>query len=138
MKLLNTKRIALIGVAAVLAMLIAGCAGVGVSIEDRISQFESDINAGRFDQLYKHFDSASTQMYDQIKAESFWNTKFETDRDYTITISNISGLTVTASLSGGIYNNTALTFTMVEVEGSGLLAGSEYFIRSISGAFTVN
>ena len=56
-----------------LAILISGCSisGPEVSIEDRIKDFEDDLDAGKIDQLYKHVHPDNNKR-NQLKSADAW------------------------------------------------------------------
>ncbi|MBN1697512.1 MAG: hypothetical protein JW881_08370 [Spirochaetales bacterium] len=83
------------------ALLMAGLASCDlfpVSIEQRISMFEDDLNTSGRGDIYLHFHPQETAMYDQIKNPAFFEgSPLDYDNEpFTITIS--SGPT---SIGGG-------------------------------------
>jgi hypothetical protein len=59
-----------------LIFLFVGCTQKGISIEDRIYRFISDLNNTDRSHVYENFHP-DTPKYDLIKPDSFWEIDFE-------------------------------------------------------------
>ena len=103
-----------IGISALLIM-ITGCPPVEepVSIEERISMFEDDLNGDDRSDLYTHFHP-DTESYDQIKDETFFEETPLATVYKPINFSNLSDpvdagndqMEVTADFSNNSYTDT--------------------------------
>ena len=61
----------LLGIAVVLAAGVAGCSLFGfVSISDRITQFQNDLNNSDRSNIYQDFHPTSTSDYNALKSSS--------------------------------------------------------------------
>ena len=61
-----------------LTLVVISCDLFGVSIEQRVSSFEYDLNHDRT-ATYLNFHPTATTDYNAIKSVVFWNTHFEED-----------------------------------------------------------
>ena len=123
------KKISAIALALVIMGAFFSCELVeGVSIEERISEFMSDVNGGRYSDLYTHFHPSQTAQYSQIKASDYWNTPgfFPAGETYTLgaVIPLVDTVTTTIS-SDSLYSNDTIIFTMAK-------DGDDYFIKTLT------
>ncbi len=117
-------RIALLA-AAVIVLALAGCALDKTSIQDRISMFISDANAGNYSVLYKHLHTDCTQR-EAAKSPLFWNTTAFGPTETPVTLSVSYGTTTTGTIHCQVALDKAITFVMEEEE------TDNWFIRSIA------
>ncbi len=126
------KRVFLLAIIAILAFIMSSCgAFLGVSIEDRITQFESDLNGNRSN-IIDNF-SESCDDYPGMNTLAYWNDSGSFDDDYknfNITIPSNPDSTFTTSFSdtsgGGPYT---IKFYLID-EGDFFL-GENWRIRNI-------
>ena len=116
-----------------LAILISGCSisGPEVSIEDRIKDFEDDLDAGKIDQLYKHVHPDNNKR-SQLKSADAW--PFDDTKSYSFTdISNTGdNRKVTVETTDGQWPSPITwTFKMKE-DAPGPLSRSTWYINDIS------
>lgn len=120
--------------AAVLIMTMAGCSlsGPEVSIEDRIDQFESDLNSNNWSSLYEHVHPDNGKR-SQTKDSTYWQNYFS-GGTYSFSSSSGSGdsrtVTVTAG-SDGTWDGEQMTFEMKEYK-EGPLSRSSWYIDGIT------
>lgn len=98
-----------------------------VSIEDRINEFEDDLN-NDYDGLYKNWHPDSN-TYETAKDSSTLNEQFPPDESgsYRIDDVDVDDSSVTATLSSSItYTNRDISFTMKKDDG-------DWFIEVLSG-----
>jgi hypothetical protein len=101
---MNVKRVLLCGGAA-LALALAGCSLLGVSIDDRLAKFQDDLNNPDRSGAYLEFDSSLTSYYTAVKKPEWWDIPFPIpaagEQQYLITVSDESKSSkVTATISG--------------------------------------
>ena len=115
-----------------LAILISSCSisGPEVSIEDRIKDFEDDLDAGKIDQLYKHVHPDNNKR-SQLKSTDAW--PFDDTKSYSFTdISNTGeNRKVTVETTDDGWDSPATwTFKMKE-DAPGPLSRSTWYINDI-------
>ncbi|TVR70363.1 MAG: hypothetical protein EA427_06100 [Spirochaetaceae bacterium] len=120
------------------ALVLTGCPDDkddSVTMDQRINLFINDVNADNYGNLWTHMHPDSS-AYTQRRDASTWTADFPRgDRPFSITTLNISGSTVSTTITSsgsGLYSGSSITFTM-QLSGKDVWA-----IRSISGAITVN
>jgi hypothetical protein len=110
-----------------LIVSMEGCDLLSISIEDRIDNFENDINNDRAN-AYLNFVEGSTDWYIGIQDPDFWDQPFdETKRPFTITVVNSSNeLNVICSITGaaGYLFGPEIIFKMIQVD-------SDWYIEEI-------
>ncbi len=113
--------------AAVVILVLSGCAIDKTSIEDRIATFIQDANAGRYSSLYKHLHSDCGDR-NAAKNAIFWDTTPFKSADAPFTVTGVSDSSTTTGTfdSNGIGAPTAITFVMKEED------KDDWFILSIS------
>ena len=125
------RKLLILALVALSAALFFSCkVNEGTTIEDQISGFMTDVNAGSYTKLYSHFHPTETVAYSQIKAESFWNTPgmFPSGETYTLGAVVPIGTTVTTTLKSTVtYGSTgvAIIFSMSK-------DGEDYMIKSLT------
>lgn len=90
---MNLRRtIILAAIAVVVIFAFHGCGLLGVSIEQRVQYFESDLNDANRDDMYLNFHSTLTADYASITGDgTVFDDAFDPiDRNYTIVISDQS------------------------------------------------
>ena len=85
-------------------LVVIGCDlnGDTVSIRDRISRFESDLNNNR-SRAYRHLHSDTTDKPALRAGEGWDDYGFETGASHSIVISNVDGKMATGTVTGGDY-----------------------------------
>ena len=119
---------------AVAVTLLAGCSlsGPEVSIEDRIKDFESDLDSGKLDQLYTHVHPDNSKR-NALKDPAQW-VNFEEGSNYNFKNISSSGdnRDVDVESDDPDYSpNDTWKFEMKE-ENPGPLARSTWYINDIS------
>jgi hypothetical protein len=114
-----TKSIVL---ACIISLLIAGCALFGTSQAERAARFEYDLNHNRRD-AYQNFLQSATTDYVTLATQNpiyTWNVwfppaEYPETTEYTISVDEVSGETVKATVSGPLdfTGPKSLTFGMV-------------------------
>ena len=129
---IKTRKLVIIAVAALAVLLFTGCPveDETTSISERIGQFMGDVNSDNYGNLWTHFHPASATYTAGRDANTWTPGTFSSGTDYTLGTLNISGSTVTTTISGGTFSSGALTFTMLE-DGS-----DNWKIQSMSGVIT--
>ncbi|MFO8063665.1 MAG: hypothetical protein R6V29_03430 [Spirochaetia bacterium] len=127
-----TVRIVLIAIA-VAGIGLAGCSisGPDVSIEDRIKDFESDLDNGNIDQLYEHIHPDSDKR-NALKKPANWN--FEEESSYNFISISDSGDSRKVDVESNDVDYSpedTWKFDMKEDE-PGPLARKTWYIKDIS------
>ncbi|MFP4566794.1 MAG: hypothetical protein ACLFNX_09860 [Spirochaetaceae bacterium] len=136
----ETIRIITLLAAAALIITMAGCSlsGPEVSIEDRIDQFESDLDSNNWSSLYEHVHPDNGKR-SQTKDPAYWSDKFdEAEGRDSYSFSGMSGSgdsrTVTVTQSPAVnWNGATLTFEMKEYK-DGPMSRSSWYIDGISAS----
>jgi len=112
------------GLASVLvaaSFLLASCQAFsvlfGVSIDQRINDFNSDLKSGTYSDLYTNFSASQTAMYRDLKSPAYWQASgpfAAADKPGHITNTTIEGSIVRGSYSNGAGGNYLVTLTMVQ------------------------
>lgn len=106
----------LILLAAVMVLAIAACDLFGdkVSISERISRFESDIN-NNLSAVYQNLHP-SVQQYNASKISTFWNTYFPSgDGPYAVSVTGGNTRTgLVTGRSGSAFESRSLTLSFRE------------------------
>ena len=126
---MNTKTmVKLLIVASVIVALFAGCDLFGdkVSIRDRISRFQSDLNNNRAN-AYTHLHKDSVDKPALRDGTTGWPAAGFAAGTHTITITGVTGSTASGTIVGGLYAApTSISFGMKE-EGR-----DNWYIRTIT------
>lgn len=126
---MNTKTIIrLLILASLLVLLFAGCDLFGdkVSIRDRISRFQSDLNNNRAN-AYTHLHKDSVDKPALRDGTTGWPAVGFSTGTHTIAITGVSGSNATGTIEGGVYlAPTPISFGMKE-EGK-----DNWYIRTIT------
>lgn len=113
--------------------LLAGCSlsGPEVSIEDRIKDFESDLDSGKIDQLYTHIHPDNSKR-NALKDPAQWN--FEAGSDYNFTNISSSGdnRDVDVESNDADYSPSDTWKFKMKEDKPGPLARSSWYINEIS------
>ncbi len=133
------KRMARVAAAAAMCgWAHAGCSLfsglLGVSVTQRITQFQTDLNNADRTNIYLNFDSTKTTEYNAIKDPKYWDTPYPVpaagDQKYAITITDDSDPSnVTATMAGPASfsaSGSALSAVFVMSQ-----EGFDYFIRTL-------
>ena len=105
-----------------LSLLLGSCAPFGTSQAERAARFEYDLNHNRHF-AYQNFIPSSTTAYDDLVGlplNETWNkwfppAEYPETTEYTISVDDVSGGTVQATVSGpsDFGGSKSLTFGMV-------------------------
>ncbi len=112
-----TMMLLLVAASTLLASCQAFSVLFGVSIDQRINDFNSDLKVGAYTDLYTNFSVSQTVMYQQLKLPSYWQTSgpfAAADKPGRITNTTIEGNVVRGSYSNGTGGNYLVTLTMVQ------------------------
>lgn len=108
--------VAMIGIA---AFLFVGCPqpeeDESVTIDERIGALIAAGNSGSYASLYTHVHPDASQ-YGQLKDGDAWKPPFASGTTIKLGTLNISGTTVTTTITGNIYNGETTTFTMKQLD----------------------
>ncbi|MDA3949452.1 MAG: hypothetical protein PF508_09505 [Spirochaeta sp.] len=108
-----------IALIAIASFLFVGCPQPeeddSVSIPERINALIAGGNNGSYDTLYTHVHPDASQ-YNQLKDGATWKPPFESGATVELGTLEISGTTVTSTISGNIYNGELTTFTMKQLD----------------------
>jgi len=103
------------------SLLLASCQAFsvlfGVSIDQRINDFNSDLKSASYSDLYTNFSASQTTMYNQLKSPAYWQTSgpfAAADKPGHITNTTIEGTIVRGSYSNGVGGNYIVTLMMVQ------------------------
>jgi hypothetical protein len=126
--------IAVIILGAILVLCFFGCFLIGVSIDDRLSQFIGDLNKTDRTSIYKNFHPTATTDYAAIRDQGYINTWFPTTglpgTQYTITgIDSSKSSRVTAAISGpsGIWTPSPVNvYFVMEKDGNDWMIAKIY------------
>lgn len=103
-----------LSVVALVLVAVAGCDFFGVTIRDRVDQFMSDVNAGRFSDLKQHLhpDAESYATADAL----YWQDYFQTSETYTLNDLSIGASSATGVMEStdATWNTLSVTFSMQE------------------------
>ncbi len=115
------KGAALASVLVAASLLLASCQAFsvlfGVSIDQRINDFNSDLKSGNYADLYTNFSASRTVMYSQLKSTSYWQASgpfAAAEKPGRITNTTLEGSIVRGSYSNGAGGNYLVTITMVQ------------------------
>lgn len=135
----TVRQFILLAVMVGVALILAGCPDdkdESVSIDERITSFMDDVNAGRYSRLQRHIHPDAEQ-YAQSAAASTWSpSPFSPGVTYELGTRNRNDSVVTAPITGGVFSGETATFVMLE-DGSKiwkirrLTIGSAFDLRSI-------
>lgn len=117
----------------VFLILISSCSisGPEVSIEDRIEDFEDDLDAGKIDQLYKHVHPDNSKR-NQLKSADAWPFPGTESYDFKDISDSGENRKVTVETTDGQWSSPITwTFEMKE-DAPGPLARSTWYIDDIS------
>jgi hypothetical protein len=98
---------------------LTGCDLFGISIAERISDFQADLNKSDRSSVYLNLHSTLTQDYNAAKAATFWNTNFPYIAGTSYSITNVvssNPANVTATITGPspYTGGAAISFKMVQ------------------------
>lgn len=115
------KRAQFGGLLVAATLLLSSCQAFsvlfGVSIDQRINDFNSDLRSASYADLYTNFSASQTAMYGDLKAPSFWKELgpfSPAERPGRITNTTIEGSMVRGSYSNGAGGNYVVTLAMVQ------------------------
>ena len=114
------KTILLLAITVWMFLTLYGCDLLGVSIEQRIQYFESDLNDANRDDMYLNFHPTLTADYGAITGDGtvFDNAFPPADRNYTIIISDQSNTDNVVGIidadSGGFGGPLEIYFKMAQ------------------------
>jgi len=137
--------VAMIILGAAIVVFIMGCFLFGISINDRISQFQGDLNKTDRTNIYKNFHPTATKDYNAIKTPTFFDTLFPTaglpTTQYTLTsIDSSNPSHVTAAISGPVgsiwYPGPVNVYFVMEKDGNDWMI-AQFYRSTTSGSTAI-
>ena len=132
------KRILLATIVIMLAIVISSCGlFFGVSIEDRILQFESDLNGDRSNIIDNFYSGC--QNYNQLNTSLYWNdgnSIFDvSNKNFDIAVPSDPGEDFTTTYTSNSGGSGTLTIRFIMEDEGSFFSGEDWKIREVWDGF---